>query len=150
MTEFTEMQQIILGLLSVCLVTIAFIPETLSRLLPSEIMTLPVSSIEYRLHGSVGCRRCRGGAATQEITFKYPPEIRANESHIASLLVAPVGSVAKLSARLSGSNFELKPSELQEIRVSSKGKTKLSWSLHPKKTGKHILLLDISQLRRSG
>ena len=124
-----------------------------SRPLPSG----EVHQVAREFHTLTGCPVCSGSTFVRDVAVIAPREIRLDESATIKFIysdrrrVAPQ-SMATVSfdfdVTLSGANFDVKPTETQKIvsRDNGLGAATLAWSVKPKGTGKHVVILNFAGL----
>jgi hypothetical protein len=133
-------------------------PARLGALL--KIRSLPsdeVHSLLREFRTFRGCAICLGTTFVRDVAIDAPREMRIDESATIRFSYSdrrtelpPSESTVSFSfdVTLSGANFDVKPTETQKVvsRTEGPGAANLAWTVKPKGTGKHIVILDFAGL----
>ena len=125
-----------------------------------SVPSTEVQSAHREFETVYGCAVCllrRAGPFVRQVVVNAPREMRIDESTTVKFIYsdrtiteAPEQSSVSFNFNvvLSGANFDVKPSEAQKILAKQvgQGPTSLAWTVKPKGTGSHALVLDFAEL----
>jgi hypothetical protein len=119
-----------------------------------------IDNITREYKTSTGCPICSGVSVFRGVTINAPHEIRIDESATIRFRYSdrrpgldPSDSQVSYSfdVTLSGANFDVKPTETQKVEPvnSRQAIASLAWTIKPKGTGTHVVIVDFSGLIRN-